>query len=445
VTLKEEGMMAARTAAMPGRTKTHDASFVGLIDALPEVTGYAATTSLFATRYKLGDRTVYSLDLTPAEIDALVPTPNPSVPVPGNRLIKLPHAKGFAQYVRVRKDWIAPGLLLRTPKTFDFAIQAEVAGIQFGVVSFPRRSAVDLHIIDGQHRVLGFHVAFEGIAADLEKARNALASARHVEQDGKAEQHARGQILTLEKQLDRLNSERIAVQIVVVASQDEYQQMFADISDNALGLPAGLRVRFDKTKLVNRALTPVLEHPLLQNRVNPESDRAGGTSPYLMGAKHVVEVIRSSYVGIAGRISKRQEADDKEADLVRAATRFLDALVEGFPSLTSLSLGQLTPEMLRRTSLLGSVIFVRVLAGAYRELTVNRAYSHQMVVAYFRKLAPHANGPAAADGIWVQNLPTVFTEGGMAPSGRRQDIALLHDTIVEWAIVKPGFLDAAPA
>lgn len=436
--------MASR-AAVKTATKEVEPTPVGITDPLPEVTGYAATTSLFATRYKLGDRTVYSLDLSPAEIDALVPTPNPSVPVPGNRMIKLPHAKGFARYVRIREDWIAPGLLLRTPKAFEFNMQAEVAGVQFGVISFPRRSAVDLHIIDGQHRILGFHLAFEEIAADLEKARNAMTSARRVEKDGKAEQQARAQITKLERQLDRLNTERIAVQIVVVASRDQYQQMFADISDNALGLPAGLRVRFDKTKLVNRALTPVLEHPLLQGRVNPESDRAGGSSPYLMGAKHVVEVIRSSYVGIAGRISARQESEFKEADLVRATTRFLDALTEGFPSMTSLSLGQLTPEMLRKTSLLGSVIFVRVLAGAYRELTVNRAFSHEMVVSYFQKLAPHTNGAAVANGVWVKNLPTVFTEGGMAPSGRRQDIALLHDTIVEWAILKPVFLDEAPA
>jgi len=436
--------MASRTATKPP-TKPVVTEPVGITEPLPEVTGYAATTSLFATRYKLGDRTVYSLDLSPAEIDALVPTPNPNVPVPGNRMIKLPHAKGFARYVRIRKDWIAPGLLLRTAKTFDFAIQAEVSGIQFGVISFPRRSAVDLHIIDGQHRILGFHIAIEEIALDLDKARNALSSARMVEKDGAAEKQARAQIAKFEDQLNRLNTERIAVQIVVVARQDEYQQMFADISDNALGLPAGLRVRFDKTKLVNRALTGVLEHPLLQGRVNPESDRAGGSSPYLMGAKHVVEVIRSSYVGINGRISARQESEFKEADLVTATNRFLDALTEGFPSMKSMSMGQLTPEMLRKTSLLGSVIFVRVLAGAYRELTVNRAFSHKMVIDYFGKLAPHTNGAAIAEGIWVKNLPTVFTEGGMAPSGRRQDIALLHDTIVEWAITKPAFLDEEPA
>ena len=406
--------------------------------------GYALNIEMFATRYKLGGRTTYSLDLTPAEIDGLVATPDPDVILPGNRRVIPAHAAGFAKYVRTRAAWIAPGILLRAPKSFKFTETAEIAGIQFGVVSFPRRSAVDLHIVDGQHRVLGWHMAIAGIAHDMDKARSALASARKVEKDGNAEKDIRKHIANLQLQLDRLEKERISVQVIVESDPKAFMQAFADISSNAKGISAAVLSRFDSTKVINRAFHLVTDHPLLKNRVNLESDRAAGQSPYLMGAKHVAEVIRAAYTGIDGRISGKQELVFKEKDLAASASRFFDILIEAFPVMKSVSLGQLTPEDLRKTSLLGSVIFVRALAGAYYDLIQNHAFTEGMVTEYFKKLAPHTNGPITSTGIWLNHVKDVFTEGGMAPHSRRQDIYILSSSIAIWAVDRADFVDAAP-
>ena len=406
--------------------------------------GYALNIEMFASRYTLGKRTTYSLDLTPAEIDGLVATPDPEVVLPGNRRVMPAHAAAFAKYVRTRENWISTGLLLRAPKSFKFEQTAEIAGIQFGTVSFPRRSAVDLHVIDGQHRILGWHMALQGIARDMDSARNALASARKLEKDGKPEKEIRKHLADLQAQLSRLETERVSVQVIVEADPAEYKQLFADTNGQAKGIQSSLRIQFDSTKVVNRALNLVLEHPLLKGRVNLEADRASGKSPYLMGAKHVAEVIRASNVGIDGRINPKRETLLKEKDLARMTGQFLDILTESFPVMKAISLGQLTAEQLRQTSLLGSVIFVRTLAGAYWDLLENHAFSPAMIGEYFSKLARHTNGAIGENSIWVRHAGEMFTVGGMAPHSRRQDIYALAFAMTAWAIDKADFVDAEP-
>lgn len=430
-------MNAARTS-----TKTPETPVIEISSA----SGYETDIKLFGSRYKQGGRTVYALDLSLAQIADLITPPNPDVASPGNRAIRPKHAHDFATYLRQRKDWVMPGMLLRAPGIFDFDMQAEVGGVQFGVISFARRAMADLHILDGQHRILGINYAQQGIAADLDKARSNLAAARKTDPKGAAMLEAKERIAKLDLERERLEMERASIQIFVEEDLRAYRQMFFDIADNALGITASVKSRFDSRKVVNRALPLAEEHPLLAGRIDPERDRAGRGSPYLMGAKHVAEIIRTVNVGLDGRVSRRQEEEFKEDVMANRTKDFLTLLAETMPDMQAIVLGQLSPLELRAKSLLGSVLFVRILGGVYFDLVVDRAWDRELVKAFFSKLAPHMSGPAYEGDIWTEHVPdNIFTPGAMAPRQRRQDLKALREEILGWAIDKPAFLDAEPA
>jgi hypothetical protein len=68
------------------------------------------------------------------------------------------------------------------------------------------------------------------------------------------------------------------------------------------------------------------------------------------------------------------------------------------------------------------------------------------VLQFFEKLAPHLSAPVYPGSVWLEHVdPSIFDNGGRGPHGRHQDLKLLKDTLVGWAIEKPAFLDAEPA
>src|ERR1700752_414156 len=86
----------------------------------PTPSGYDHDIRLFATRYEQGARTVFSLDLSLAQIASLLPKPDPSHPTEGNRRVNERHAREFGSYVRDHSSWVAPALVLRAPDIFTF-------------------------------------------------------------------------------------------------------------------------------------------------------------------------------------------------------------------------------------------------------------------------------------------------------------------------------------
>lgn len=412
----------------------------------PRVTGYDTDIKYYANRYKQGGRTTYSLNLSPLQVISTIHRPDPSQATPGNRAINAKHAQGFAKYFREHDSWVVPGMIMRVAEPFDFELIEEVEGASFGVISFPRQAAGDIHILDGQHRILGFYLASEQINQDLDKARNQLAMARRVDPHGAAVREAENRIKELEAQRARFERERVDLTIVVESDPAAYKQMFFDIADNAKGISGSVKARFDARKVVNRSLEAVLLHPLLLNRVDIEQDRIGRGSIYFLGARHVAEIIRSVIVGLDGRVSARQDKEWKEVDVAAKANQFFDVLLEAFPPLRAMSLGQLLPDQLRKTSLLGSVLMIRILAGVYHDLVTNHAFTPEMVANYFAKLSPHMEGPVYPGSIWLDRTPTgAFGDGAMAPNGRRQEAKAFKNALVDWAVEAPDFLDEAPA
>jgi len=408
----------------------------------PQMTGYDTEDRYYASRYKQGDRIVYSIDLSLAHIAATLPRPDPSRPTPGNRRVRDAHARGFGKYVLQNEAWVAPALLLRAPDIFTFKMQQQVEGMQFGILSVPRLARTELGILDGQHRILGIHYATEEVAAQLQDVRNQLAAARR-QQDLDLVTNFQTRLVQLEQLRDRLRREHISVQIHIEEEQTLFQQMFFDIAENALGIQNALRVRFDNRKIVNRATEDVLRHSLLTDRVDLEQDRVGGSSPYLLGAKHVADIVRTVTVGVSGRVSRRQETELNEAELVENTNRFLDTLVEAFPDLDNLVEGRITPQDLRKTSLLGSATMLRVLAGVYYELATKHSMSDDEIQEFFSKLAPFMFAPVKQGSPWME--AKVFSEGAMAPQARGGNLRALTDITVGWAKHTPKWLSASQA
>lgn len=409
-----------------------------------EVTGYDSDERFYATRYNQGERTVFSLDLSLTQIASLIPPPTAGKAAEGNRMVKEAHARAFGEYVRTKKDWVAPALVLRAPDIFKFEVRETIGGTQFGVLAFPKLASTDLRILDGQHRILGVHLAILGIADDLERARSLLAMAKRSEENPTVIAEHQKRIDDLMAQRERFSKERTSLQIFVEDDQQAYKQMFFDIADNALGITSSVRARFDSRKVVNRSLEEVMKHALLKGRVDPEQDRIGRNNPNLLGAKQVAEIVRTLVVGIDGRIGRRLEDELSEDALVQKTNDFLDVLLEAFPPLARVADGELSPEDLRKTSMLGSTVMLRVLAGVYTELTERRAFDDDDVVEYFSKLATHMEGPATEDSIWIAHMDDeVFAPGAIAPRSRRQDLKALRDTLVKWAENTPEWITAS--
>jgi hypothetical protein len=408
----------------------------------PAVTGYDPDISFYATRYKQGGRTVFSLDLSLTQVAELLPAPSAANPTEGNRRVNEAHARAFGTYVREEDNWVAPALVLRAPDIFAFTERESVAGTQFGVISFPRLASTDLRILDGQHRILGIHLAIQGIAADLEKARAQLAAVKRNGAEPAAIDRFSHEIAALNAQRERFGRDRTTIQVFIEDDQVAYQQMFFDIADNALGITGSVRVRFDSRKVVNRSLDEVMQHVLLKDRVDREQDRMGPSNPNLMGAKHVADIVRTLAVGIEGRIGKRLEDEISEGALVEKSNNFLDVLLAGFPAFEAVVEGELTPAELRR-SLLGSTVMQRILAGVYKELIDERGFEDEDVIDFFSQLAPHMAGAVAEDSIWIRKVPgDLFTVGATGPRSRYQDLKTLRNTMLDWAMSEPSSLTA---
>lgn len=414
----------------------------------PIPTGNRTDEQFFATRYKQGERTVFGLSLSPDEITTLVPRPDPAVATPGNRRITASHAEGFARYFIANDNWVIPGVILRAPSIFQFEEVTEVPGAQFGIMSYPRRNQGDIHILDGQHRILGFFMALDMLNKDIDKARSHKANVRRTHPDDKRmEQDAQREIDRLEAARDRFFNQRFSVEVHVTDDLQAARQMFFDIADNAKGITASARARFDARKAVNRALPIVLEHPLLQDRVDMDKDRVQKNSPYWLPASKVVEIIRSIQTGFDGRVSRKlnESWKDEEGRIARETEEFFDLLVETMGPIEALKNGQTTPGKMRETMLLGGQTFIRILAGVYYELRKARGWSKSAIQEFFTALGPHSATRAHANSIWKLHVPEhIFNTNALGPSGLRADSTDLVNLIVEWAVMRADFVYSAP-
>lgn len=396
---------------------------------LSTVTGYSAEDRYLATQFLQGGRTVYAIDLPVDAVPNVLPVPDPDRPTPGNRRVRERHARSFGRYVAEHPEWVAPPLLIRDPGIARFELQSEHDGVRIGILAVPRTKRHMIKIIDGQHRILGLDYKLRDLDSEIDHVTEAKRLAEQKEETEEAERQSEV-LRRLLDQRERFARERIGVHIYVEDRPGSYEQMFFDVADNALGISQAVKARFDSRKVVNRAIDTVMDHSLLKERVDQEQDRISGDNPNLVGAKHVVDIIRAVNVGVAGRVGRRKEAELDEATLAEHTHAFLTVLQEAFEPLASISDGTLQPKELRKTSLLGSVTMLRVLAGVYHNLRV-REVDDDEIRDFFESLAPHMAAPIARDSLWLAHTD-VFNEGAFGPQARAQNLKSLAHTISTW-------------
>lgn len=401
------------------------------------VSGYDPYERFYASRYQQGGRTVYALDWSIYELVAFMPKPDPHKPLgtgSSQRKINLPHAKSFGEYVKSEKDWVSPALLLRAPSIFEFHEESglRTGTTQFGVLAVPKDAKAEIQILDGQHRVLGFHLGWEALTEEISAKRSRFAEA---EASGEPAVIA-GAKQALQRAVDRrsqLAKERVSVQIIIVDAVDKARRIFYDINDNAKGITGAVRSRFNDRKVVTRALTKVLEESaLLDGRVDLEQDRIVKNSHNLLGAKHVADILRALAVG-NGRIGKRLEDELDEGVIAHDFMVFSNALIDAFPALEKVVEGEKTPAELRSEHLIGSNVILRALAAAWYELRQSD-WSSSDIGSQLKGLDRHMGLPvyASSDDSWFRTgLFAPRLEGANNPTSRQQDLKTLTSFFVE--------------
>lgn len=417
---------------------------------LDNLSGYSDTRDLLATRYKSGSgSTVYVIALPIHLIPSHLPKPDPDEPFEGNRKVDLAHARKFARYWRENKAWTTPPILLDTNAELGFDTKFTAQGVSVGVLALPHNSAGTIDILDGQHRVLGWYVARDELAGELKKTREQLQRSKEVEDElGVATWRAK--IADLEAVEKRLKSEYVTMELIAGVSLQKHKQAFADITNNARGITKSKTVEFDSVSVINRVTRLVSdEHRLLSGRIDFEQDRVTGKNPNFLSARNVADIVRHVALGMKGRMNDRREKAYSDQLLERLALAYFDSITEAFSELEDVAIGELAPDELRRTSLLGSPTILRVLAGAFHALAVE--VNHDMPAIWvddssgtgaeyatdcFQQLDGHMAAPAVKGGMWHR---TGFfgEEGGMAPGSRAQDLVGLSNAIIKWFEVQP--------
>lgn len=416
------------------------------IEELPPGLGGARPIPLPATRYRQGGRTQYHVNLPLAQVTTLIRRPDPSRPLPGNRVVNAKRGQAFGDYLRKNNDWVSPAVIVRVPvMEVDFEEKAAFAdGTAWGVLSIGIDVLTEILLLDGQHRTLGIFIAIEDTNTKIRKLRETI---HGLQQQGGLEAEVARQERLLAKELEarrRLTEDHISIDIVEVNDKPA-MQMFGDINNNAKGVNRDLSTVLDQRKAVNRVAMDLIErHVVLEDRVElGQERRMSPSSDMLLGAKAVADIVHGVLVG-TGRVGGRveDEIDKNMAQAVQKVSQFLDVLLAGFTSLQEVVAGQFSPHDLRdesssHRSMLGSVTMLRALAAVYHELTAvdgtHAPLSRLEVESFFRKLEPHMSHipVTEADPLW---WPTgAFLPGSTAPQARQGTIKSLVNAMADWA------------
>jgi DNA-sulfur modification-associated len=404
------------------------------------LSGYDDRKELLAQRYNRAGKSLFVIALPLHLIPTHMPIPDPAKPFEGNRTVNVKHATEFAAYWRENQKWATPPLLLDTtfPLAKDFEPRFEVGGVEFGVVRLPHNSAVELQILDGQHRILGWKIAVDQVSDELRKARES--HLRAMEQgDPISIQTWSAKLEALGRLQERLRREYVTVEILEGVTLDDHKQYFNDIAVNARGISKSLTTSFDKRQVVNRVAVEVAgQHRLLVDLVDFEADRVAGRNENFISGRNVADLIRAATIGVGSSWTKRREDSVKEAAVQQVFERFLDALVESFPDLEKVSQSDVHPTDLREKSLLGSPTILRSLAGAYYNLAVDGSDESSPIVTVagdakarrlFAGLVPHLGLPIS--DAWF-NTGFFDERTSRAPGSRTQDLKGLTAALTAW-------------
>jgi len=388
---------------------------------------------VLAQRYVRAGGVLFALALPLDLLSVYLPVPDPDRPFEGNRRVSRPHAIAFAEYWLANEKWIAPPLLLDTPRELDdfFTPTAGSADIVAGELRLRTHRHTGIEILDGQHRVLGWALLVERLEAAAARAN------REVDQSAQsggraAYRAARVELDLVRARQARMRADHVTLEILQGVRLEDHKQYFFDIAANARGISKSLAAGFDRREVLHRVAKRLsTDHSLLVGRVDFENDRVGRRSEMLLSLQNVVDIVTAAVLGINGWITRgnaKYLTDDNAYDV---AERAIDALVGCFDPLTDVAEGTISPGALRDEGLLGSVTMVRALAASYHSMAVRAGHISEdgdaLARRVFALLAPDMAFPIA-DLWWASRaFPDRDARG---PGARRQDVQNLVDLVV---------------
>lgn len=428
--------------------------------------GFTPTQDFPAYRSKRSGKYVYTFGLSIRLLTEVCPIPEPQTPFVDNRRIDESRAKAFGKYWASKpSEWAVPPLLLDTAQNFEFEPGETVTGteIVLGRLRLPRDSRDVIKILDGQHRIRGWHLQKRELADEKEKLSARLQTLK--ESGNQVEiQEVTKELNSINNNIARLDNEFITIELITGVSAQEHKDFFVTINNMAKGVNKNEVARMDETLMTNRvAKVLAASVPLLQNKIDDRSASVRGSSEYYISLINVADIVRHVCYGIQGK-NKKGDYDQRAEEF---SAKFFEIITENAPDLESLANNAITPKELRNKSLWGSLTILRCLAGAFFKLAVV-SKSNQNEEAFrveqdselsetgiikFRKLIKNLEASNAMEIIgkgkdrklaaaWYKT--SVVMAGTLSPSSRNQDLTKLAELFVAWAesgeIFKPQSL-----
>ncbi len=421
-----------------------------MADLPDSLTGYQSTEDYIAQQTQQGNRINYHITLPIHRVVEVFPIPDPDQEFEDNRRVDAKRAKKFARYVRTTEKWTAGSLQVRSdPKTCKFDAQKDYGPMSLGTIQVPAGNRGNFHILDGQHRILGFKYLLEQIGTDLSEARRQLQIAENAGNPSPEIARRTKTVKELERLRDRFFNESIGVQVVIETNHVAARKIFVDVNDNAKGVPRSVTARFNRDKVAERALQRMIDegpvHPLLIGRVDEQKDRVTSSNPNFVAASKLADLIRFTHKGIYGRYRAEMDADvSLDDELVTSATRFLDVLTAAAPQLQQVIGGSLTTTELRGQNMVGSITMLSVLAGAFHNLS-NDGVSDKDIELFFARLIDHMDVPVTnstrSGKMWLNaGKEEAFVDGATAPVARAQQVKELVGIVTGWFANPPNGL-----
>jgi len=372
----------------------------------------------------------------------LLEIPDPAHPFPDNRRVSKKHALDFGNYWETHeKGWIVPPLLLDSSKNLKFkTISRDLNNTELVELELIACNHDVLRILDGQHRILGWHLK----KIEIDRRLSETVSAYNKLIIGGSSREAEivfAELENLRGLIKRLESESVTINLLDSLSTKLHQQFFVDIAKNALGINKTVQAKFDTASVINRVTQNLIkQHPLFVNLIDLEKTNCSRSNPYLLTVVNVSDITRHACFGVNRKVTERRENSYKDEILEANVNTFLNSMVKKIPQLRKIIDRNLTPESLRQKFMLGSGTIWRCLAGAFYETCViinDDEGTIEIDATQLRKFekflelfSQNMNLPISRQWFATTLFPNKRSK---APSSRAQDLGAMVDLMAAYA------------
>lgn len=337
--------------------------------------------SLPALRGKQGSRVMYLVLPENTVLNTFFTTEMEPQEDRSQRQLDPKHAREIGEYIVDNEaDYALGAITYAVDKPGDF--EEAIPNSNVGVLRLPLNAR--LRSIDGQHRRHGIKQAID--------------------------------------QRENLGAHHTALLIYVEEDLTKRRQMFSDMNNTPRKVSRAINVAFNSRDPFARvAKELVLEHPLLEGRIEVEAARVLPGSPHFYTLAAVHDAIKRLFVGSTGRVKDTSKYND--ASIHQTGAAFFDMLAASRSEFAEAK----DPEVLdrlRSSTLLFSSTTLRVIAGSAYSLVGAGASAE----AFGQLIEPFSTINFAPDAkLWVDC--GFVSPGKSTPNARTQEVVAATEAL----------------